>query len=446
MSYGKEDAHTNRITASMSQQMGNARRFHTGGKQGAPAWANRYYPTKVGSDTIRLVPGKYEIQRLLENDQVITEVVPWYECTEHYYASIKQGIVCSGGVFRDHKTKKEPCEGCEMFWADWQERNDIKQRTGQKVTNPNRVSKSNRFIFHVLDMGYWFKGPDFDDNGLPRKDDKGNQYTKWIKYNQANPQHGYLLSQVTDEKDKRWGRLLDWNMGRDHFGVLTKYADYTGANCASCGGIDCLQVQRWYCPGCHADMFDPQQLMLPAQALQELTSRPSVCRGCRGLYYPAEHLRCVNCPNGVRASIFDVDLTLMAQEDPQNKGTQLCFLNVSAPKGIPDHFQDLLQKLPDLKVKYAPTSLADQRTKFQRAKPGGQPPAAGAAHALPPPAPPGGAYGGNPAPVPTVAAVPNYAAPYAAPAPLPYQAPVHHQAPMAVPPAVPPAGGGWGSK
>lgn len=371
MSFGKDPSHLDNVGqygASMSQRMGNAQRRppKTGG--GRPYWVDQYQPSKTQQDTIRILPGNYEIQRVDDQGNIYTENCAWFEFVEHYSAITKTGGVCSAGPEGLPRKDQKPCEGCDIFWEDWRERKDVEDRTGTKPKTPNRISRSSKYAFNILDTGYFYKRPQTNKDGTLRVNPKdGTPYTEWVKW---EGQHQNAEAAAATEA--RYGRILQWTPGRDHFGVLNKQADIIGCNCKSCGGQSTIYTWTWNCAGCQQVLIDPQTAGMTPEQLKDATQQHTTCQNCGHVGYPFEVVGCTNCQNPVRTSLFDVNLNITRQVDSNNR-SQLLIPSFSAVCEIDPQFHDLLQKLPDLSRKYSPTKYADQAQKYG-ASAGHQPP------------------------------------------------------------------------
>jgi len=434
MSFGKDPNQLATIGgygASMTQQMGNATRKQPSSRNGAPFWANTFKPSTGTPDEIRVIPGSYTIQRVNEG-VVYEEQLPWFECTEHYHGGLSRSVLCSAGVHRMDRNKREPCCGCEMYWEDYMIRKEREKETGNKVTKPNRVSMRSLYVFNVLDLGYFFKAPQRDENGhLKLNPQDGKPYMVWTKY---VGQHQAAEANAQGAEG-HWGHVMSWPLGRDHFNMLSSYSDLISKNCLSCGGHSTIVTRHWSCNNCHAVLLDPWTANMPPEKVQEFTQQPVRCGTCGTTAYPHEEHHCSNCQYPRPATIFDVNLHVKRQKDPSTQRVQLIIPQFSNPQGLPPHFADALQKLPDLAKRYAPTPYNEQLTLFQQASAhdqaqAGQTPthqAYGAGMA-----PPGG-YGAPPPAQGSPGEAPSYQQPGPFTPPGQFAAPGQYQAPAQQP-------------
>jgi hypothetical protein len=405
MSFGKNDTHLQRIGgygATQSQQMGNALRRQQGPRKGSPSWANNFRPSEGTPDTIRLIAGEFDVERVDENTgQVYYEKLPWFESTEHYHATMKKSIVCSAGVLRMDKKRAKPCRGCDISHEDYKERKRIEAEKGVKrVEHPNRISMSSQWVFLVLDMAWFFKGHRMDEHGrVEVSKSTGQPYYDWIKYDAAHHNeylHASGEAQRTGKQlEMRQGMVQTWPVGFNQFGTINGYADVVQKHCKSCGNQNCIHTMGYSCSTCNAPTVETS---LPPEELKKLVSKPVRCRHCNTTAYPRAILTCSYCPNPVPASLYDVDLQVQTVK-VQNK-RQLIVPWIGAPRPIDPAFAEAMKKLPDVPKKFAPTPYEEQVAIFGPA-PGAQQAPAPYGQAAPPPAgygaypaaPPQGAYG-----------------------------------------------------
>lgn len=369
MSYGKNDAHLQRIGgygASTSQQMGNAMRRQRGPQKGSPSWANNFQPREGIADTIRLIPGEFQNERVDETSgQIFMETTPWFEATEHYHGTLKKSIICSAGVFRMDQKKRKPCRGCDISHEDYQERRRIESEKGVKVQNPNRVSMSSKYVFLVLDMAWFFKGYQLDEHNRVKVNPNTNQpYQDWLKYDSEN-HNAYLFAGNTAQQqgkqlEMRQGMVRSWPLGFTQFGALNGYADVVQKHCRSCGNQNCINIVGWSCPTCNAPTIETS---LPPDEVRKLVSKPLRCRHCQNTAYPKATHSCMYCPNPAPASLYDVDMQVQIVKDGRGNKT-LIFPWVSGPRPIDPAYAKALEKKPDIEKKFAPTPYEEQVAKF----------------------------------------------------------------------------------
>lgn len=371
MSFGKQDSHLGKIGgygATSSQQMGNAARRQSGPRKGSPSWANNYSPSEGTPDNIRIIPGNYDAERIDSNTgQVFIEQVPWFEFTEHYHGGIKKGMTCSGGIFRMSDWKKaQPCRGCDIWREDLAERRRIEAEKGVKVQQPNRISFSSKYVFTVLDMGWFFKGYRLDEHGRPKSGTNGQPYMDWIKYSDQNyGVYNYTqqaLAQQGKSVEVQQGLLRTWPVGHTQFNTLIGYAEIIQKHCRNCGGMNCIHTSSWVCPTCSAPTFQAHETTMPADKIKEVVSQIMTCRACHTPGYPEAVLSCHHCSNPVQANLYDVDLQIQTIKVNNTKAFHLA--GISHPKPIDGIFTELLKKMPDVVKKFSPTPMEEQVALF----------------------------------------------------------------------------------
>ena len=260
-----------------------------------PYWVDTFKPSDISADTIRLVPGSYQVSRITDgNDPVLyLEDTPWWEYCEHYHGGVKKGAICSAGPFRFLKDKREPCYGCDMFWEDFEERKRIAAEKGiKRVEHPKRISMRDMFVYNVVDMGNFHKMPRTDANGVMKMNPMTNQpYWNWVKCTQAG------CVGCMQGVESKIGRLQPWPMGKNHFIALNGYADFISNSCVTCGGRDCISWLLWQCgnPDCGHPIIRKNSTSYDLRQIQDITSAPFNCKQCGTTSYLLELVECVIC-------------------------------------------------------------------------------------------------------------------------------------------------------
>jgi hypothetical protein len=472
MSFGKDSGHLAGMPVyggSYTQRAANAgRKKNRNYGNRRPYWSDGFKPHETLVSSVRLIPGDYEITRVDDRDQLITEKTAWYEFVDHYSGTHRRGGICSGGPFFFNKSKRTTCYGCDKREAEGGRGKNVKKS----------MSRSDKFVFVVIDMGLFHQVPQVErDTGRVRMNPKNNEpYLEWVKCGQRGCQNCHVALQ------SRYGYIQPWTMPKQHFNALNSYAPGIGTCCVSCGGRGTIQSIAWLCgnPQCRQAIFDMKTTTATDEQIAQVVNEPYGCRFCQQTCYPEEVIYCTNCSpyqrQPVRATIFDVDLQIKAPKTGENDNTNLQVVGMSDPKPLDPQFQDLLQYKPDLKKKFSPSSLEEQQSLWPDSaqtpqlgalppgQPGGylQPPGAPATYAQPygqapvqhPVAPqPQYAQPGVPAPVVHVYPQPQYQPPapvygqppqYQAPVgqgPYPQPAPVQYAQPMQyAPPSAPQPG------
>jgi hypothetical protein len=368
MSYGKNDSHLTRIGgygASSSQQMGNATRRQQGPRKGSPSWANNYQPSEGSADYIRLLAGNYQAQRVnSDTGQEYVEDVPWFECAEHYHGGNKRSTICSAGIHYMDQKKAQRCRGCDIWHEDMKARRAIEDQTGRKPQTPNRISRSSKYVFLVLDMCWYFKGYQLDEHGRVVVNQNSNKpFEQWMKFNQDfHDEYNYAMwaaQQQNKQLEWRNGMVKTWPVGFTQFGVLSGYADVIQNHCKSCGGQNCIRMNGWVCPNCSAPTLTTS---LSHEDVKKLVSQAIFCNHCKTMAYPRAVQSCMNCPNPAQANLYDIDLQV--QQTRVNKNKQLIIPWMSAPRPMDPQYAEALKKMPDVQQKFAPTAYEEQIAKF----------------------------------------------------------------------------------
>ena len=372
MSYGKQPV-PETVTphgGTVAQRAANAtrRRAGTGGGSRRPYWVDTCKLSEVVPINIRLVAVKYITQRVDDSGNLYEEETFWREYREHFHGGFRRGGICSGGPHFFDRNKRTPCHGCDIFWST---------PRGQKRV----ISLSDKYAFDVVVMENFHKVPDVDSNtGQFRMNPQTNEpYTSWERCIGQGCQHCSTALETVQ------GRAQPWILSKAHFNQLNAYSNRLG--CTTCGGrldqnnMPVITTAMWQCGNseCRQLIFDMNNTTIPLEQISEVVNKPYICPICKMTCYPEEVIQCVNCtPVGntpAKASIFDVDLQVIAQRTGDGDQTSLIVLNSSDPRPLHEFYQGLLQKMPDLNKLFAPTPLDIQAQFWQRtAAPPPQPP------------------------------------------------------------------------
>jgi hypothetical protein len=369
MAFGKDQAVLGGVApfgGSVHQRARAAtRRPKRSGGSNMPYWVDCFKPSDVQVDTIRLVPGSFQVSRLTDANPpaVYEEVCEWYEYVEHYWGPpIKKGAICSAGPLRFSKNLHDPCHGCTVFWEDFNERKRIAQeKKVKRVEHPNRISMRDMFAYCAVDFALFHKMPRTDDNGVVQMNPNTNQpYYNWTKCT------GHGCPGCMQGVESKQGRMQPWPMGKNHFTALNGYADFISNCCKTCGGRDCVEWMLWQCgnPDCGHPIIRKNSTTYNLKQIQEITGEAFHCTQCNQLSYLLEMVECRNCsPNmmtPVRASVFDVDIQVKTQASQDNNSTQLLVPAYSDPKPIDPQFAELAEKPLNLQARFQPTPLEKQ--------------------------------------------------------------------------------------
>lgn len=356
MSYGKDQSQLSNIPgygATYSQKAGNAtrkRQRKEGDGGNRPYWVDTFKPQEMVPTWCRLIPVECAVTRIDDAGNTYTETVPWFEYREHYHGRYKKSTICSAGPLHFMKTRRDPCVGCDIYWST------PKASKGEKKV----ISKSEKYVFAVVDMSNFHKVAQVDREGHFRMNQETNQpYLHWVRCT------GYGCTNCPTAYETRAGYIQPWAMSKAHFNALNAYAEGIGTCCVSCGGRGTIRAVTYNCAGCGAVVIDTRSTTANPHQIRELVSQHYHCRACGISGYPAEVIQCSGCPSPRRATIFDVDINVMVTRTGEGDQTALILQNTTDPKPLDPQFEDLKQYVPNLPMRFAPTPLPLQAELFQ---------------------------------------------------------------------------------
>ena len=365
MAFGKNPAHLGNVapfggSARQQAAFASRRRKNTGGSK--LIFRNQFQPSLYIPDTIRVVPGSFWQQFLDDNNNLVEGDFPFVSYLEHFHGVLKKSSFCSAGTYRWVKGQAQLCHGCDIYWEDWRTRKD----TGNK-NSPKRVSMRDMFAYTVVDHATFHEVEDTDQQGNVKMNPNTKQpYTSWVK---CTGQTGQQCENCTLGKKTKQGHVQPWPMGKRHFGTLNAYADQIGLGCTTCGSRASVNTLLWHCGNseCGEALIDMSNTGLTPEQLFERLDEPQRCVRCQQTFFMKDIYECAVCtPQGgqaQRATIFDVDMQVRRQQNPQDTGTQLMILGTSDPQPINPIFNDIAKPLK-LNEMYGPTDLNLQATLF----------------------------------------------------------------------------------
>ena len=329
----------------------------SGGKR--PYWAGNFELSEnpAAPDTIRILRGAYNQSTVDEDGNLQQVTLPYVYTREHYHGPLSKGALCSAGPYYMDRNKREPCHGCDIFWEDYEVR-EQKKLAGDNSKGPDRIGMSDKFAFSVWDYGIYFQMPQVGRDGQYRMNPKTNQpYTTWVKA--ANPQDpqfaGYPWKQ---------GSLLPWSVYSTWKDLLVSFDHTVGMCCMSCCGRNTMVSRGWYCgnPQCRQFVFDQNNTTISQEQQQQLTKNKQRCNHCGQITFLHEDAACTQCGGTQRASIFDVDLTAYRLRTGRGNQSTLVIAAFSDPRPIQVADAETLAKIKplDLLKRFAPTSLEEQ--------------------------------------------------------------------------------------
>lgn len=327
-----------------------------------PYWKDGFKPSLVYPSLIRLVPGAYRQQVTHDGETVVEEEFTYVKYREHVSKSsgTPRGGICSGGPLFANKKKAQPCNGCDVYWEDYRERQAKKAR-GDKTRGPHRMSCRDQYAYTVWDYAPYWLMPDVEASGQFRmKPNTDEPYTHW--------ETGSINDPKFQGKPWKQGHLLSWSLGQTYQDVLIMQAKHVGAHCKTCGNMNCVTTLMKICgnPQCGDFIYDPNNTTLTPEQQDKIDYEPYRCPRCNQTHYISEVIECAYCtPQGLtpkRASIFDVDLQVQAVGNPGSQ-TFLQVLSTSQPRPIQIQDPEVLKTIEPLPLlkKFAPTPLETQR-------------------------------------------------------------------------------------
>lgn len=365
MAFGK-DRQVMRAVGSFRQisaQASTNKRGERKSKGGVPYFVDMYVPSTDEIDLIRLVQGAYLQDQIVgEGDDmhVVQVEMPFIKFTEHFDGANKTGVLCSAGVFAGFKDKREPCHGCNIYW-------ETAARNNENRFESSRISRQDKYAFSVFDYGTYHKMDQYDrDTGKPRIDPKTKlPYFNWTK----------CLGQGCDacraNAESKVGNMSHWPINYTQLQVLRNAETNIGKGCVTCGGENCIVSLGWMCDpktgGCGECAIDMATTTLKKDEMLTITDNTYTCPACKHAGLLEDVYQCNVCAprghEGVRASLFDVDLRVQAIPNPSGKGKNLQVVGWSAPHPVAANFAADIKPV-DLPGRYAPTPLDIQASKL----------------------------------------------------------------------------------
>lgn len=347
MAYGKQPLSAANVggwrrqaaaTESSKEKM-RARKPYVGSR-----FSNRYWPSEA-PELIRLIPGEYNVQLPVELENgkygVVTNKLVYYNCGQHFDAYTHKSSICSGGPLFANKTHAQPCIPCRAYFTS------PKKADGRRECRFG--FRSDLYVFTVLDYLPYVKVEQVDATGLVRLNDKtGEPYTEWIR-------KGTRDADILDEK---LGHIMHWPVYYKDFHKLMEYDAAINSSCRSCGARDSISRLALICKQCGNAIIECAQTSVQAQAQDKMLETSVVCPHCKHSAPPEEYLDCSNCENPIRATIFDVDITVSKSNV---KNSEITISKYSAPHAIDPSYK--AQPL-DLVALYAPDSIEAQEQRF----------------------------------------------------------------------------------
>lgn len=367
MAFGKDPNALNNVTpfggrASTLRDQARITNARPQNRSSAPYYLNQYKPVAedgAPADLIRLIKGEYKVQTPMQNPmtkqwELVENTLFYYPAIEHTFMvgpNQPRGYLCSGGPWAEHRDKREPCLGCENYFAN---------RKDKKNSPHGRASLS---VFSVLHFGLYAKQPQVDGQGQLRMNPNTNQaYYEWVRiFPQEVRHHEQQGHEIRD-----WA-LMHWPMKWGAFQAISAQDAEVANHCRTCGSQYSIYTVAWLCGGCGTDLIDPSTTMLSKDELSRLTSNPVNCSQCGHFGMMNEMIACNACQQPERASIFDGDLRVRRARDPKTDRLELRILGFEGPRPLDARFttpgeegKKPIAHAIDLARIYAPTPIERQ--------------------------------------------------------------------------------------
>ena len=362
MAYGKNENDLALVSAFRRAEAELAKptpRLNT--KSRIPAFTQEYQLSTTNRDTVRLIAGDYPHDTVsLQPDAagnpvptIRTIKMPFIQFTKHYDGLLKRGAICSAGPFRDRELRK-PCHGCDIYFA-------TAARNQEGRFESSRMSKQPMYAFSLWDYGVYHNAPQLDSHGAVKMSPQNKPYMQWTKcIVQGCP--GCRAGNL----ETKQGIMRAWTLNSTQYKVLTQTDKQVGASCAACLGVNCIRSVSWITSCCRNVVIDMQTTQLTMEEINKQTTSEHTCQQCRTQGLLIEQYACGYCAQrgqqGVRASLFDVDLQVMAVAGTNNAKI-LQVTGFGQPNVIPEEWKPTLKPL-DLPAIYAPDSLDFQAKMF----------------------------------------------------------------------------------
>jgi len=357
-SYGKTDmknAPTTFRQSVASQQKQKPEKTGAGGGN-VPYFVNQFKPSTEEPDVVRLLKGEYPVQLAGQNGELVEQTLAYYIYREHFDGRTNKSAICSAGPFAMDRKKRQPCDGCDIYWEE---------RSAGKKQN-NRMSNREMYVFSMLHHANYVKTEQLDRNtGAVKVNDDGQPYMNWVRM-MAHERGKFAGKEMKD------ANALHWAMGFNHFNVIREYDKQIGKSCRACGvkagrkGAHEVGVksEAWCCQGCGEALIEVDSTELAPKQIDEITSDVVECAVCKRVGYLQEMVSCTECSDGTRSEIFDVDLEVQRVK-PADGGNQtvLAIVGWANPHPIDPRHVEIARPLELPKI-YAPTPLERQHELF----------------------------------------------------------------------------------
>lgn len=353
MAFGKDPSLIKHVgsfreSAHVSQSV---RPKRTGG--GAMRWRDRFQPSIVEPDKVRFIPGNYPYERVDENGHLDVYALEYYRFTEHFDGKTKSSTICSAGPFANHKDKRDPCEGCTLFW--------------ENPKKGGRMSRRDMYSFTVLNYATFHHMEQLDrkTGQIVINERTGQPYMEWVQCK------GRRCDMCVAGKETKKGHIQHYELGYGHFSQLAEYANEIGRGCRNCKAQNVIEPVAYLCGNCKDAVIDMGDTSLDDKDIKKMTNEDVVCPHCRHKGLLEEVVTCNSCGDPKRADIFDVDSSFKRVQGDGNQ-TSLLFTGFGPICPVDVAYAEIAKPI-DLGRIYVPDSIETQREKFKVSIPAGQP-------------------------------------------------------------------------
>jgi len=191
----------------------------------------------------------------------------------------------------------------------------------------DRVPKGNRSVdlrlkhaFSLIHLAHYHPVPVLDDNGRPKKYEKGDHAGEVIT-DQVECE-GRKCTMCQEGLDKVFGDRRHWSLGSGHLEQFGGFASEIQKDCAGCGKGR-LETFSWECAECAHVVVNMETTKLDQNEVDRITAAPFKCPKCEHTDYLLEQVECNNCQDPEPLSIFDCDLEIKRQGEGTNSTIQI---------------------------------------------------------------------------------------------------------------------------
>jgi len=351
--FGKNPALLGNIPSfrQLSGQYNKGRTFRKG--KGIPYFIGQYRPPQVDSDTVALIAGNYEhleVDDSGEKPVAIPVVFPFVKFVEHFDGKTEKSAICSAGPFRNFKDMRNPCNGCDIYWATLEPDDAGKKRS-------TRMSRQSKFAVGIIDYSPYHKQAQHDmQTGRPRINPKTKEpYFNWVKC------EGRGCEMCAAKLPTKFGHNPHWPMSWGYYQTLLEQDREVGKSCRSCGGIETIASIAWICRGCGEAAIDMSSTTLKMEDIIKISESHFTCK-CGKTDFLQELVECRSCSKGDRMTLFDVECKVRRIPTGQNNQSVLSISNWVLRRKLPQGSDLAVPK--DLLRIFAPTPNKDQLDRF----------------------------------------------------------------------------------